>query len=206
MGIVRQGEQSDDISNTRSQGPHPKTPNPTVLVAAALKRERTRAGLSIGELARRAGVGKSTLSQLESGTGNPSIETLWALSTALGIQFSDLLDAPPRPVELIRFGEGTVIAAAVADYTTTLLSAAPPGSRRDIFLIRAEPGSPRSSRPHARGTTEHVVLCAGRALVGPADAPVELGPGDYLSYPGDAEHTFDALMPGTVAVLVSEAF
>ncbi|NED68191.1 helix-turn-helix transcriptional regulator, partial [Streptomyces sp. SID10244] len=49
--------------------------NPKQIVAASLKRERTRAGLSIGELARRAGVGKSTLSQLESGDGNPSVET-----------------------------------------------------------------------------------------------------------------------------------
>ena len=35
--------------------------------------------ISLTELARRAGLAKSTLSQLEAGTGNPSIETLWSL-------------------------------------------------------------------------------------------------------------------------------
>jgi quercetin dioxygenase-like cupin family protein len=51
---------------------------------------------------------------------------------------------------------------------------------------------------------EHVVLAAGRALVGPQGDPVELGPGDYLAYPGDEPHLFRALEPGSFAVLVSE--
>jgi transcriptional regulator with XRE-family HTH domain len=52
------------------------------------------AGLSLTELARRAGIAKSTLSQLESGAGNPSVETLWALAVALGVPFSRLVDLP----------------------------------------------------------------------------------------------------------------
>ena len=47
--------------------------SPRLLVAAALRRERERSGLSLTEAARRAGLGKSTLSQLESGAGNPSL-------------------------------------------------------------------------------------------------------------------------------------
>lgn len=204
MALVRQGERSFDEANAGSEGASASV-DPKKLVAAGLKRERTRAGLSLGELARQAGVSKSTLSQLESGVGNPSVETMWALSTALGIQFSALLNAPERRVEVVRAGEGPVIAAADADYLTTLLSAAPPGSRRDIYLIRAEPGAPRRSAPHARGVVEHVVLSTGRALIGPTDSPVELAPGDYIGYPGDVEHIFDALEPGTAAVLVSES-
>ncbi|AZG45194.1 HTH-type transcriptional regulator SutR [Gordonia insulae] len=179
--------------------------NPNQVVAASLKRERTRAGLSIGELARRAGVGKSTLSQLESGDGNPSVETLWALSTALGVQFSALLDAPAQPVEVIRFGDGPVIPAGAADYSATLLSTARPGTRRDMYLIRAEPGDPRIAAPHSRGVVEHVVITSGRARLGPTGAEVQLGPGDYISYAGDVEHVFAALERGTVAVLISES-
>ena len=53
------------------------------VVSLSLRRERARAALSLTELARRAGIAKSTLSQLENGSGNPSLETLWALGTAL---------------------------------------------------------------------------------------------------------------------------
>jgi quercetin dioxygenase-like cupin family protein len=54
------------------------------------------------------------------------------------------------------------------------------------------------------GVVEHVVIGTGRALVGVAGEPVELGPGDYVSYPGDVPHVFEALDPRTQAVLVSE--
>lgn len=45
---------------------------PISLIAKSLVRERLRTGLSLAEIARRAGIAKSTLSQLESGNGNPS--------------------------------------------------------------------------------------------------------------------------------------
>ncbi|MCM6777679.1 XRE family transcriptional regulator [Nocardia sp. CDC159] len=180
------------------------TAPPQEAIAAALRRERARSGMSLTEVARRAGVAKSTLSQLESGTGNPSIETLWALCVALGIPFSRLLD-PPRPqVQVIRASEGPVLASAHANYHVTLLAASPPNARRDIYLVSAEPGQPRESEPHLHGEIEHVILAAGRALVGPADAPVELRPGDYIRYPGDQPHMFEALEPGTWGIQASE--
>src|SRR3954452_462921 len=73
---------------------------PLATIAAALRRERERVGVSIAELARRAGVAKSTLSQLEAGSGNPSIETLWSL----GVPFSRLVEPPAPSVRVIRAG------------------------------------------------------------------------------------------------------
>ena len=174
------------------------------VVATSLQHERRRAGLSLTQLARRAGIAKSTLSQLEQAAGNPSIETLWALSTALGVPFSHLVD-PPRPlVEVVRFGQGARFSAGEADYSATLLSTSPAHARRDVYLISADPGRARLSDPHGPGVVEHVVLGAGRALVGTVDAPVELAPGDYVRYPGDVAHVFEALEPGSTATLISE--
>jgi transcriptional regulator with XRE-family HTH domain len=178
---------------------------PIDLIATALRRERERAGLTLTEVAARAGIAKSTLSQLESGTGNPSLETLWAICTVLGIQFSQILDPPKPHTTVIRYGEGGLtVTAADANYQATLLSACPPGARRDMYLIDAEPGKPRIAAPHPSGTVEHVLISSGRALVGLTGSPVELGPGDYARYPGDAPHIFEALNPGTRAVLLGE--
>jgi transcriptional regulator with XRE-family HTH domain len=179
-------------------------PGLSALIAASIRRERDRAGLSLTELAGRAGIAKSTLSQLESGTGNPSVETLWAIAATLGIPLSRLVDPPRSNVRVIRAGEGPVIHSEQANYAATLLASCPPGARRDIFLIGAQPGEPRISQPHPPGTVEHVVLGAGRARVGPGDDPIELGPGDYVTYPGDAPHTFEALGRDTTAVIVME--
>ena len=184
------------------QAPQPQAPQE--VIAAALRRERHRSGLSLTEVARRAGIAKSTLSQLESGTGNPSIETLWAICVALDAPFSRLLD-PPRPrIEVIRAGEGPTVAAVRADYQATLLAACPPNARRDVYRVTAEPGPGRLSDPHMPGVVEHVVLSAGRALVGIAESPIELAPGDYIRYPADVPHLFQALESGTHAVLLND--
>jgi transcriptional regulator with XRE-family HTH domain len=174
----------------------PQGKAPLEVIAASLRRERRRSGLSLTEVARRAGIAKSTLSQLEAGTGNPSLETLWAICVALDAPFSRLLE-PPRPhIQVIRADEGPTVAAAEADYQATLLAACPPGARRDVYRIQAEPGHARASEPHMPGVVEHVVIGAGRALVGVADEPAELRPGDYIRYPGDVPHVFEALSPG----------
>ena len=177
---------------------------PLDVIAASLRRERQRAGLSLTEVARRAGIAKSTLSQLESGTGNPSIETLWALCVALDAPFSRLLDPPDPETQVIRADEGPTLAAAQADYQATLLAGCAPWARRDIYRIAAGPGHARESEPHMPGVVEHVVLGAGRALVGVAGQATELGPGDYIRYPADRPHVFEALEPATQAVLLSE--
>src|SRR5579864_7258340 len=177
---VRQSERMDDMPNHAAGDAKGA---PLELIAASLRRERRRTGLSLTEVARRAGIAKSTLSQLESGTGNPSLETLWAICVALDAPFSRLLD-PPRPrIQVIRADEGPTVAAAEADYQATLLAASAPGARCDIYRIQAEPGHPRASEPHMPGVVEHVVIAAGRALVGAAGETAELRPGDYIRYP-----------------------
>src|SRR5438874_2399149 len=177
---------------------------PLDLIAASIRREREHCGLSLSELAKQAGIAKSTLSQLESATGNPSVETLWSLGVALGVPFSRLVD-PPRPaVTVLRAGEGPAVYSERADYAATLLASCPPNTRRDLYLVRVEPGAQRDSAPHIPGTTEHAVIGTGRAVIGPRDGAVELGPGDYITYPGDVPHVCKALEPGTIVIMVLE--
>src|SRR4029450_4747811 len=133
---------------------------------------RERHGISLAELARRANLAKSTLSQLEAGVGNPSIETVWALALALDVPFSRLVDPEEAPVQVIRAGEGNVMRSDHAPFAAVLLSACP--------------------------------LAAGPWRAGPVGAEVELGPGDYARFPGDRPHSYEALEPGSSAVLVME--
>ncbi len=177
---------------------------PLDVIADSLRRERERLGLSLGELARRAGVAKSTLSQLEAGTGNPGIETLWALAVALDVPFSHLVERTDTPVHVIRAGESVEMRSEHAPYAAAVLSVCPPGARRDLHLMTAEPGPAREAHAHLRGTTEHVVVTAGRWRLGPVGAEIELGPGDYARFPADRPHSYVALEPASTAVLVME--
>ncbi|AGB82846.1 putative transcriptional regulator [Serratia sp. FGI94] len=177
---------------------------PIAIIAEALMRERQRAGFSLAEVARRAGIAKSTLSQLEAANGNPSLETLWALCVALDIPFARLMEPQQNSTQVIRRGEGPTVVAEMANYTAALLATCPPGARRDIYLLTTQPGADRISQPHSPGSVEHIIITQGRALVGLTEAPVELYAGDYICYPGDRPHIFQALEPDTLAVLVSE--
>ena len=167
---------------------------PISMIAKSLVRERQRTGLSLAEIARRAGIAKSTLSQLEAGNGNPSLETLWSLCVALDIPFARLLEPQEQKTQVIRRGEGTKVVAEQAHYQAILLAACPP----------TQPGADRISQPHPPGSVEHIIVTQGKAMVGLTEAPEELGEGDYICYPADQAHIFKALEPDTQAILVSE--
>ncbi len=178
--------------------------DPATLIAANLRAERVRAELSLSALARRAGVSKSTLSQLEAGSGNPSVETLWAIATTLGIPLSRLLAAPQATTRVVRADERSPLASDQANYLASLLAPGNGHERRDLYVIEVEPGAPRESRPHPRGSVEHAIVAAGRVLIGTESDAVELGVGDYVTYPGDVPHYCEALEPGSWLVLMME--
>src|SRR5258707_12707187 len=52
---------------------------------------------SLGELGRASGLSKTILARIERGDGNPSVETLWRVSRALGVPLGALLSPPAGP-------------------------------------------------------------------------------------------------------------
>jgi transcriptional regulator with XRE-family HTH domain len=60
-------------------------------LAEGLREERTRAGLTLEQLAQRADLSTAHLSRLESGDRQPSVAALISLSRALGVSMSTLL-------------------------------------------------------------------------------------------------------------------
>ena len=59
-------------------------------LAEGLREERTRAGLTLEQLAQRADLSTAHLSRLESGDRQPSVAALISLSRALGVSMSTL--------------------------------------------------------------------------------------------------------------------
>jgi ribosome-binding protein aMBF1 (putative translation factor) len=59
---------------------------------AALRAERERQGLTLAQLAKRAGLDKGAISKLESGwQANPTVDALSRIAAALGIKFGLVL-------------------------------------------------------------------------------------------------------------------
>lgn len=62
-----------------------------------LREERVRSGLSQRELARRLGLSASLISQLESGASRPSVGTLYAIVTELGVSLDRIIKGADSP-------------------------------------------------------------------------------------------------------------
>jgi transcriptional regulator with XRE-family HTH domain len=59
-------------------------------IGSRLRQERERLGISQRELARRIGLSASLISQIESGQSKPSVSTLYAIVTELGVSVDDV--------------------------------------------------------------------------------------------------------------------
>jgi transcriptional regulator with XRE-family HTH domain len=90
-------------------------------VGARIRRARTARGMSLRALAREIGVSASLVSQIETGKTQPSVSTLYAITTALAIPVESLFDAEDEPAPTptpapvgAPTGEGTALHALAA--------------------------------------------------------------------------------------------
>src|SRR3954453_16889088 len=61
-------------------------------IGARIRAERQQRGATVRGLARDVGVSASLISQIETGKSLPSVSTLYAITTALGVPVEDLFD------------------------------------------------------------------------------------------------------------------
>lgn len=171
-----------------------------VRIALNVRRLRAERGISLSELARGSGVSKGTLSRLEGGTGNPTIETLTSIAGFLGVDLDDVLSDEGSRTSVVRSSEGTWVTGSAVGYRLTdrLLGR----SVVDVYENAFADGMRRESDAHTAGTIEHLFLISGRLLAGPVGETVELDAGDYARYPADRPHVYEALGGEARAVLL----
>ncbi|NKZ05516.1 helix-turn-helix domain-containing protein [Actinomadura latina] len=161
------------------------------VLAGNLRRARLELGLSLSELSRRSRIGKATLSQLEAGAGNPTIETVFSLSRVLEIPISDLLDRQePSGLTVVRGAHVEVLRGEGVDLRP-LRGIASGGAMFEVYDQQVRAGRRQDSLGHVG--TEHTIVQAGRLGVRVDDRDVELGPGDYVAFDARLPHGYLAL-------------
>jgi XRE family transcriptional regulator, regulator of sulfur utilization len=191
-----------------SSAPIVHSPTPAGLrssLAMNLRRARRGRGWSLRELALRADVSKALLSKIERGEGNPSIETLYRISAAIGCTMSELIEVEASRLEVVRAGEGRVIPYEAAAIVSRLIFASAPLRRLEIFLCAMEPNtrSEWDGQPQF-GVTEYAVVQAGTVLIGPAGRETLLGPGDSIAFRHDTRNVYESFdSPVSVTVVMA---
>ncbi len=155
-------------------------------VGARLRALREARGISLGDLAAEAGIGKGTLSELETGRRNPTLDTLFAVTTALGVALSAVLPPGETRAPGAAAVSGEAIEAVLVDRFVD--SAA----TTELYRVAIAAGRRPGSAPHAPGVTEHWIVYAGVLELGPVEEPVRLGSGESTSFTADVPHAYRA--------------
>lgn len=110
---------------------------------------RNKSGMSLRELAKRAGLTASMLSQIERDLVNPSIGTLKAIAQALDVpMFKFFKDDEPQVQMIVRRGENKTIGHPDADLAYTLLTPDVRGSI-EFCMMSIPPGRLRAGIPRS---------------------------------------------------------
>lgn len=170
-------------------------------VGQRLRAERERHRLSLRELARRLSMSPSALSQIETGRSRPSVGTLYAIVTELGMSLDELFGCthagPVAPVAPVGQPGASPVQRAHARRRLDLES----GVRWERLTPTAEPetdflyvvyevgGASSRAETYMRHTgREYGLVLSGRLRVSLGfDEEHELGPGDSIA--------FDSLRP-----------
>jgi transcriptional regulator with XRE-family HTH domain len=178
-------------------------PSENELVARNVRRYRQERVMSLGELARRSGLSKQTLSKIEQGAGNPTVETLSLLGAAFDVPARRLLTEWGTPVYVQRHDEGVWTDAL--DWSERILDETyGSGYVRTLMLRMQRTGTqPAAIEPHTPGTLHHVYVISGKLRTGPLSEPVTLSAGDFVRFPGDIPHRHICLSDRVVAHVVT---
>ncbi|MEU5866597.1 XRE family transcriptional regulator [Nonomuraea sp. NPDC047529] len=173
-------------------------------VAHNVKAARTRAGLSLEELGRRAQVSKGALVALERAQGNPNLATLVRLADTLGVPVSALMQGPP---------EGRLRIVAADDLTplwtgprggqaTLMLTTAGPVPV-EVWRWRLEPGEEYPSQPHQAGVVETLSVVSGRMTLILDGVEHSVEAGQTATFDGDAPHGYRGAGTGACSMIMT---
>ena len=173
------------------------------VLASNLRRLRVARHLSLSELARATGISKATLSGIERGRGNPTVDTVARLAGALGSSLGELLDvAPVGEIRIVRSSQ--VVPAQGDSVPQRLLDGTPAGGGPTVAELMLDARSAYEVAARASGTRAQLYVLEGKLIAGPVERYTELATGDYASFPADVPLLYEATHRPARALLVTQ--
>jgi transcriptional regulator with XRE-family HTH domain len=150
-------------------------------LAVQVRRHRRARGMTVGELAVRAGISKAMLSKIENCLTSSSLTTLARLAAALDVPVTALFrgaDVDDREAVFTPAGGGARIVARGSRVGPHQLEArlVTLTERAEVFPLVQHPG------------TELLFMLEGEMIYGHGDKTYTLGPGDALQLDGEGGH------------------
>lgn len=169
---------------------------------AALKAFRTERGLTLVELSQRTGLQPSTLSKIENGKIETTIDKLVRISAALGVNIADLFGSPKEPAAeaptsrirmITRAGEGKSVVSPRAAYSYPAFDLLSKSLTPLIVEVRAK--SLEEFGPYHRHAGQEFVYVLEGELAFYSDTymPAHLKQGDNVYFDSGMGHAYVAV-------------
>ena len=171
-------------------------------IGRAVRAARSARSMSLGDLARASGLSKTILARIETGAGNPSLETLWRLHRALQVPLGALLEEAAEPAVRATPARSGELLQADSGMRAWLVHADGHNRRCEVYELDLPRGVRQRSEAHLPGTSELVTCLTGRVAAGPEDDARELGPGDAVWFAADVPHHYRGVRAGRAQCLM----
>lgn len=148
---------------------------------------RTKRGLSQTQLAELAGLPRSTLTYLESGSGNPSLANLLKLSRTLQISLEELISEPRDPVKVFKKQDLKKHRRGDVEIHKLLPE---PVVGMEIDYMNLKPQGRMKGTPHLNRTKEYLYCQQGQIELHMSGKIYILEEGDVVAFPGDRPHAY----------------
>jgi|FrelakmetLWP11LW_1041352.scaffolds.fasta_scaffold22043_2 transcriptional regulator with XRE-family HTH domain len=159
-------------------------------VAETIKHLRRQRSLSLEDLAQMSGVSRSMLSQIERDATNPTVATLWRITSALGVSVDEVMGTRSHGVDLEVIPGHTLPVIGNADGLMRLRMLGPMSTAgsQEWYELSAQPGARLESKPHGAGTREHLFVTEGELTVSSGDVHGVVRAGELARYNADVPH------------------
>lgn len=150
---------------------------------------RQRRNLTQNELAKLVDLPRSTIANIESGKGNPSLQNLAKLSSALHTPIDQLL-SPIEAICVLTKAVDTPVQTRVQGQVKIFKLLQENITHMEIDRIEIQAGFTMKGSPHLPGTKEYFHCIQGEFIVKIAGVEYSLVKGDTLGFPGQSHHSY----------------
>lgn len=158
------------------------------VIAINLKRLREERNLSLGQLAEQAGVSKVILSQLEKGTSNPTINTIWKITGAMKLPYTSLLELPES--EAVHVKKKDICDLEEDKYHIFNYYAKEAKRPFELYQIEMEAGCVHQSIGHSSDSSEYIMVIQGKMELKVNEESYLLEQDDGLCFDAAAPHAY----------------
>ncbi|MGD1012309.1 MAG: cupin domain-containing protein [Acidimicrobiales bacterium] len=161
-------------------------------LASNLRRLRGARGLTLEGLAKRAGVSRGMLIQIEQRRVNPTLATLVRLGEALDIGLAELVELGARQgARVISRDEAVNLWSSENGSSGRLLVGSEQLEHIELWDWRLAPGDKNVAEAHLAGTKEIIHVLAGDLVLDVGGESYDVTAGESIVFSADADHCYE---------------